>query len=339
MHEHSRSLSEYPPQMKVFVVAHAIDSPIEEKEFKKLIKTNKNVLVLCSTNDLEAKSGLQLLKQIESSIKGRGTLLYLNCEKGKKLCKKLKIDPDKFEFRSYLDGEFHKLYDRPLTTKSMINFILDPKGDMPWSEVEEARNVLHLNTVKDFQKALQLPKNMLVMFYAPWCGYCTKLKPDYAQAASEITGRGVIMAGMDVDKAENYPIRQKFNITGFPTILYFEKGEMKFPYAGEMNKNGLISWLKDPKPVAPAKQEEDLFAIDGDRDDYIVHLNDSTFDTFEQLTLLTGVALKPHFIEASKNMMEQNINGILVAIDSTQSPELSKHHKIKGFPTSKKIFN
>ena len=31
-----------------------------------------------------------------------------------------------------------------------------------------------------------------------------------------------IMAGMDVDTYEGYPIREQLNITGFPTLIYFE---------------------------------------------------------------------------------------------------------------------
>lgn len=59
------------------------------------------------------------------------------------------------------------------------------------------------------------------MFYAPWCGYCKRLKPAYAEAATETRGE-FILAGMDVDRVENAPVRRQFNITGFPTIIYFE---------------------------------------------------------------------------------------------------------------------
>jgi thioredoxin-like negative regulator of GroEL len=63
------------------------------------------------------------------------------------------------------------------------------------------------------------------MFYAPWCGYCKRLKPVYSEAATDTRGQ-YILAGMDVDKVENYAVRRQFNITGFPTIIYFEYEEI-----------------------------------------------------------------------------------------------------------------
>ncbi len=63
---------------------------------------------------------------------------------------------------------------------------------------------------------------VMVMFYAPWCGYCKQLKPDYSAAASELKPSGYILAAIDVNRPENSVIRKQYNITGFPTILYYE---------------------------------------------------------------------------------------------------------------------
>lgn len=60
----------------------------------------------------------------------------------------------------------------------------------------------------------------MVMFYAPWCGFCKTLKPEYAQAAKDLRGEAV-MAAIDVNRPENAAVRQIFNISGFPTMLYF----------------------------------------------------------------------------------------------------------------------
>jgi thiol-disulfide isomerase/thioredoxin len=62
---------------------------------------------------------------------------------------------------------------------------------------------------------------ILVLFYAPWCGFCKQLKPEYGLAATELKGHSVL-AAIDVNRPENAIIRQQFNITGFPTMLYFE---------------------------------------------------------------------------------------------------------------------
>ena len=38
-----------------------------------------------------------------------------------------------FSFKS--DGQFHKDYDRAFVKKSLVSFLKDPKGDLPWDEV------------------------------------------------------------------------------------------------------------------------------------------------------------------------------------------------------------
>ncbi|CAF1193496.1 unnamed protein product [Adineta ricciae] len=334
----------------VICSTYGYESPVEEKDFKKILKQNKNVLVLSAPNDQTAKSTLQVFKQIEEEIKGRGLLVYINCEKGKKLCKKFKLDSNNAELRHFQDGEFHKVYDRSLTSKAMINFMFDPKGDMPWSEDVTANNVLHLNNPKDLQRALKQSLPLLVMFYAPWCGYCKRLKPVFAEAATDLRGR-FVLAGMDVDKVENYPIRRQFNITGFPTTIYFEKGEEMFHYSGGHTKDDIINWLKNPQAAKEkaeeAEEKNDFFPTNDDTVNYVVHLNDSTFDEFIATNAQAPILvmfyapwcghcknLKPELIQASIDLHEQGSNAIIVAVDATKSPALTKLYKIQGFPTN-----
>ena len=65
-----------------------------------------------------------------------------------------------------------------------------------------------------------------------------------------------IMAAMDVTLPNNNAISKKYNITGFPTLIYFESGVMQYAYPGENNKASLINFLKDPKPEAEEKPKE-----------------------------------------------------------------------------------
>lgn len=51
------------------------------------------------------------------------------------------------------------------------------------------------------------------------------MKPDYSAAATELKGQG-ILAAIDVNRPENAAVRKFYNITGFPTLLYFEYVEV-----------------------------------------------------------------------------------------------------------------
>lgn len=80
---------------------------------------------------------------------------------------------------------------------------------------------LFLFHFQSLNKLLKREKSFMMMFYAPWCGFCKRLKPDYSAAASELKS-SYVLAAMDVNKPENAQARIKYNITGFPTLIYFE---------------------------------------------------------------------------------------------------------------------
>jgi len=59
----------------------------------------------------------------------------------------------------------------------------------------------------------------LVEFYAPWCGHCKQLAPEYDILGTTFAGSGVKIAQVDADKHKS--LGQKFGVSGFPTIKYF----------------------------------------------------------------------------------------------------------------------
>lgn len=80
-----------------------------------------------------------------------------------------------------------------------------------------------------------IEKNRFVMveFYAPWCGHCQALAPEYAAAATELKGEGAILA--KVDATEEEELAQKYEVQGFPTVYFFVDGVHK-PYPGQRTK-------------------------------------------------------------------------------------------------------
>lgn len=86
-----------------------------------------------------------------------------------------------------------------------------------------------------------------------------------------------MLAAIDVNRPENSKVRRIFNITGFPTIIYFENGAQKYIYEGDNNKDDIISFMKNPNTPPPKKEKEVDWASDPASE--IVHLMDSNFDS------------------------------------------------------------
>ncbi|CAJ1955965.1 unnamed protein product [Sphenostylis stenocarpa] len=99
---------------------------------------------------------------------------------------------------------------------------------------------------KNFSEIVKNNRFVMVEFYAPWCGHCQALAPEYAAAASELKGENVILA--KVDATEENELGQQYDVQGFPTIYFFLDGIHK-PYNGQRTKDAIVTWIK--KKIGP----------------------------------------------------------------------------------------
>ena len=94
-------------------------------------------------------------------------------------------------------------------------------------------------TSDNFTEFVSTSELALVEFYAPWCGHCKRLAPDYAFAAKELKLRHKITLAK-VDATEETSLAKTFGVDGYPTLKVFRFGK-DYEYKGPRNKKGKCS--------------------------------------------------------------------------------------------------
>ena len=82
----------------------------------------------------------------------------------------------------------------------------------------------------------------LYFFYADWCGYCKKFKPEWAKLKAE-PNLGVQLEEVDCSN-EAPALAKEYDVKGFPTLILLN-GSNKVTYEGERSANAIISFIKD----------------------------------------------------------------------------------------------
>jgi len=97
-------------------------------------------------------------------------------------------------------------------------------------------------------------KDVLVEFYAPWCGHCKNLAPKYDALGEEFKGTNVVIA--KVDATENDTPRD--DVRGFPTIIFFPANDKKgMTYNGERTQEAISGWIKEHATTLKNKKPHD----------------------------------------------------------------------------------
>jgi protein disulfide-isomerase-like protein len=99
-------------------------------------------------------------------------------------------------------------------------------------------------TPENFDTVVDGSKHVFVSFYAPWCGHCKTLAPDWEIVSNSFKQTSdVVIAKVNADKYK--ALASKYEVSGFPTIKLFAKGSttVKDTYMGERTAESMVSYL------------------------------------------------------------------------------------------------
>ena len=99
----------------------------------------------------------------------------------------------------------------------------------------------------DFVKKFNPRKRVtLVMFFAPWCGHCVAMKPDYENVAFQLKDKNCTIAKFNSTLANNSKKMQtftKYQIPGFPMLVTFIDGQFLEVYQGSRKASDIVGYV------------------------------------------------------------------------------------------------
>ncbi|XP_071400813.1 protein disulfide-isomerase A3 [Centroberyx affinis] len=155
----------------------------------------------------------------------------------------------------------------------------------------QASDVLEF-TDDDFDSRIGDHDLILVEFFAPWCGHCKRLAPEYEAAATRLKGT---VALAKVDCTANSNVCSKYGVSGYPTLKVFRDGEDSGGYDGPRTADGIVSHLK--KQAGPASVE---LKADADFEKFITDQDASVVGFFAD----AGSTAQAEFLKAASALRE-----------------------------------
>jgi len=147
----------------------------------------------------------------------------------------------------------------------------------------------------------------IVEFYAPWCGHCKRLEPEWNQAASDLKGEVKVAK---VDATVHPRAAGRFGVNAYPTIKLFptepKSDNLVEDYNGNRDAASIVSWAQEKKaqfkPVMKVEQlvDQEIF------DKYCTNLRGICFIAFLPHIYDSSVSERNNYIGILQDLSKSN---------------------------------
>jgi protein disulfide-isomerase-like protein len=89
-------------------------------------------------------------------------------------------------------------------------------------------------------------KAVLKLFYVDWCGHCKNFKPIFEGELSDAVKEQQLPCKLELVNCEEHPEEaKKYNIRGYPTVIFENEKNDVVEYQGERTANSIIKFIKN----------------------------------------------------------------------------------------------
>jgi len=201
-----------------------------------------------------------------------------------------------------------------------------------------ASNVVDL-TVSNFDEIVSGDKNVFVEFFAPWCGHCKALAPEYEVVADSYTrDPNVVIAKADCTVEKE--LASRFGVTGYPTLKFFKKGAAVAEpeaYSGGRTADDIVKYINKETGARGFVKKAPSAVVQLDESNFDAVALDTTKDVLvEFYAPWCGHCkrLTPIYEEVGKTFKADS-NCVVAKVDADSEKSLGGRFGVTGFPTIK----
>jgi protein disulfide-isomerase A1 len=236
------------------------------------------IILYCDKNSDKWEEYRKLMETISDKIGGKLKVVQTDIKEGmaSRLAEyigvkesdlpSVRIADTRIDLKKYnMEGEINE--------KNILKFIEDWENNKlkphlkSAEEPKENKDDVFVVVGKTYEKeVINNDKDVMLLFYAPWCGHCKALHPKYEEVAKKLKEKNPKLLLAKIDATENEV--ENINISGFPTVKFYpgnKKNKAPIDYNGDRSVNDMIKFIKT-NAATPIIYDEEAKETKTDKD-------------------------------------------------------------------------